>query len=160
MTDKYRKALKNYTTSIAVSKTLTEIQQILLDFGAKGIGFEYTDNGRIKGIFFKIELNDNDRLVNVPSRVENVIKVLKEQKYYRDDDHAYRVAMRNIKDWLDAQMAMLATKMVEFPEIFLPYMVSPSGKTLYEVVKTNNYLLPGPKSGPQLKKCKHDNTIK
>jgi hypothetical protein len=48
MPKQYRKAIKNYTTKVPVSRTLSEIQAILLDFGATGIGYEYEGDGRIK----------------------------------------------------------------------------------------------------------------
>jgi hypothetical protein len=144
MPKQYRKAIKNYTTKVPVSRTLSEIQAILLDFGATGIGYEYEGDGRIKGVYFRIPINGNDKLVQLPVRLKNIIQVLTNENVFRDDDHAYRVAFRNLKDWLDAQFALLETEMVEFPEIFLPYMVNGQGKTLYDVVKNNNYLLPQP----------------
>lgn len=140
----FRKALKNYTTTQPVTTTISNIQKILIEFGAKGVGFEYNDSGEISGIFFKMIVGENERVINVPLRVERVIELLKRQEQFKDEEHAYRVALRNVQDWLDAQLALLSTEMVELPEIFLPYMVNSTGKTLYEVIKKTNFLLKEP----------------
>lgn len=139
--EKYRKALKNYTTSKPADNTVKGIQSLLLTFGAKAILFEYEDGGLISGIQFKIEINRNDHGVKVPISWHNTAEVLKRQGFYRDDYHAYRVALANVECWLDAQLALLSTEMVEFPQIFLPYMTNHQGRTLYEVAKGKDFLM-------------------
>jgi len=139
---KYRKALKNYTTQARTDKMISDIQQILVDFGASGIGFGYKD-GRIDSINFQLVVNEQSRLISVPLMVGNVEEVLRQQGIKKKDpkEHAYRVALANTRDWLDAQLAYLATKQVEFAQLFLPYMTNTEGKTLYEVLKDNNFTL-------------------
>jgi hypothetical protein len=39
-----KKLIKNYTTDIPVEKTITEIQQILIQNGARGIALEYDES--------------------------------------------------------------------------------------------------------------------
>ena len=56
-------------------------------------------------------------------------------------EQAYRTAWRIIKDWVDAQMALLETEMVDFEEVFMPYILS-GRETLYQ---------PCPKDG--LRRC-------
>jgi Fe-S cluster biosynthesis and repair protein YggX len=58
-------------------------------------------------------------------------------------EQACRVAWRIIKDWLEAQMALIRTQQVEMAEIFLPYLIDKTGRTFFQAVKENNYLLPG-----------------
>lgn len=138
--EKYRKAIKNYTSSIPVSRIVSSIQKILLQFGATGIGFEYDNNGQIKGIMFKIEDKDgNSRAVKVPSQWEKCKEVLIQQGYYKSDEQAYRTALANVRDWLDSQLALLQTDMVEFKQIFLPYMTNMEGKTVYEYLEETKY---------------------
>ena len=57
------------------------------------------------------------------------------------DEQAYRVAWRNILDWVEAQMALLEIEMAKIEEIFLPYMVNSSGETLFERLKQRGFLL-------------------
>ncbi|GAH89911.1 unnamed protein product, partial [marine sediment metagenome] len=59
---------------------------------------------------------------------------------------AYRVAWRNIFHWISAQMALLETEMVKMEEIFLGYVITPGGQTIYEVMAGKGFLLgPGKK---------------
>lgn len=51
------------------------------------------------------------------------------------------MAWRILKDWVEAQMALLDIEMVRFEEIFMPYIETNEGQTLYEKLSKNNYLL-------------------
>ena len=59
----------------------------------------------------------------------------------RDEDYVYRVSWRNIRDWALAQLALYETQIVELPQVFLPFATSKSGKTLYEEIQGNRFLL-------------------
>jgi hypothetical protein len=62
--------------------------------------------------------------------------VLKKDRIRRwdDEDYVYRVAWRNIRDWVLAQMALYETQIVELPQVFLPFAQGKNGKTVYEMV--------------------------
>jgi hypothetical protein len=51
-----------------------------------------------------------------------------------DEDYVYRMAWRNIRDWVMAQLALYETEIVEMPQVFLPFTQDASGKTAYEVM--------------------------
>lgn len=139
--NKYRKALKNYTSSVRLDKVINDIQQIILDFGGTGIIIDYTVDQKVESIYFKILIEDQTRVIRVPLHIDKVAGVLKKQKVYKNEDHAYRVALANVRDWLDAQLAIYSTEMFEFPQIFLPYMQGNDGRTYYEVAKDNKFTL-------------------
>lgn len=40
---------------------------------------------------------------------------------------------RIAKDWLEAQLAILATEMVTFDQVMLPYMRALDGRTMWEL---------------------------
>ena len=61
---------------------------------------------------------------------------------YLKEEHVYRVAWRIIKDWVEAQMALLETEMVKIEQIFLPYIITKDGKTVYEIMAGLNFQLP------------------
>jgi hypothetical protein len=63
----------------------------------------------------------------------------KEQTY--GDEQAYRVAWRNILDWVQAQMALLEIGMVEMEEVFLPYMLDRQGVPYLERMEQRGFLL-------------------
>ena len=139
-------AIKNYTTTIKTEKTISEIQQILAKHKATAILIEYGDTGSVIAISFKINTSQGIIGIRLPARQENVLKVLKIQKAKNStikatNEQAERTAWRNIKDWIDAQMALIETEMVTIDEIFLPYTLNNRGQTLYEVFKENRILL-------------------
>lgn len=138
--------LKNYTTTISVEKTINEIQKILSTHKAKAILTEYDDFGQVSVLSFKIETIHGEIGIKLPARQDNVLKILqiqkkKNTKIKATKDQAERTAWRNIKDWIDAQMALVDTEMVEIDEVFLPYILNKNGSTLYESFVNNQLLL-------------------
>lgn len=57
-------------------------------------------------------------------------------------EQAERVAWRILKDWVEAQMALLDIEMVKLQEIFLPY-IELNGKTIYQALEQKQFLLEG-----------------
>lgn len=141
-------AIKNYTTTIKVEKTVNEIQQILAKHNAKAVLTEYGDTGCVIALSFKIETPQGMVGIRLPAKQENVLKVLKSQKIKNSaikatNEQAERTAWRNVKDWIDAQMALIETEMVTIDEIFLPYILNQNGQTLYETFQENQKLMLG-----------------
>lgn len=141
--------LFTYTTSIEPQNTINEIQEILSKHGAKSIMTNYTDNGKIESLSFAIEVDGKPRGIRLPCDPVPVLKVLerqyregKIQRGYVEEHQALRVAWRIVHYWIKAQMAILETQMVKMEQIFLPYMIMRTGKTLFEdMVKTGFKLL-------------------
>ena len=77
------------------------------------------------------------RGIRLPANVDAVHKVLIRQKIKCDREQAERVAWRIVKDWVEAQMAILESEMVQMEEIFLPYMIGASGQTFFEAYQNN-----------------------
>jgi len=59
----------------------------------------------------------------------------------KTEDQARRVAWRITKDWVAAQMAIIDARQAELAEVFLPYAVMPSGRTLFQEVRSGSLLL-------------------
>ena len=136
-------ALLNYTTKVNVYTTLGEIQAQLVTHGAKKIMQDYDDQGRISALTFLIDTPSGMRGIRLPANVDAVNKVLAKQKVKCDWEQAERVAWRIVKDWVEAQMAILESEMVQMDEIFLPYMVNNSGQTLFQAYRNNQLALEG-----------------
>jgi len=140
--------LLNYTTSLTVNKTVSQVQKILMAHGAKAIA-QQCAQGRITSMFFQIEGPEGDLSIKLPVNAERVHAVLQRQyregdlrnRAYAQPEHAERVAWRILKDWLEAQMAILESEMVTLPQIFLPYIIGDGGRTLYEVISDRGFLL-------------------
>ena len=135
--------LLNYTTKVNVYATLGEIQGILVKHGAKKIMQDYDDSGHIVALTFGVDTPAGPRGVRLPANVDAVHKVLAKQKVKCDREQAERVAWRIVKDWVEAQMAILESEMVQMDQIFLPYMVNDKGQTVFEVYRNNQLFLEG-----------------
>ncbi|GAI54323.1 unnamed protein product [marine sediment metagenome] len=114
---------------------------------------EYDDNGRIKALAFKVKCPTGDLPIRLPIDAAATLRVLERQAdnreiptRYAKDEHAYRVAWRNIFHWISAQLALLETEMVKMEEIFLPYVITRGGQTIYQVMAEKHFLL-GPGEG-------------
>jgi hypothetical protein len=138
----------NYTTEIATDKTIGEIQKCLASHGASAILAEYDDEGMIASISFQIVLDDQKIGFRLPSDWRPVLKILEQSpkvpRRLCTKEQAIRVSWRIIKTWIEAQMAIVETKMVKMDQVFLPYAVAANGKTLYEHVKASNLLTAPP----------------
>jgi len=127
----------NYTTTIAVEKTLGEIQGILARHGIKSISLEYS-KGIPTGLTFVIPTQFGDRQFRLPANLGGIQKTLQRQYQegrvaprFATPEHAARVAWRILKDWIAAQMAIVEAGMVRLDEVMLPYLLADDGRTLY-----------------------------
>lgn len=135
--------VRNYTTKIAVDKTILEIENILVKFGAKGIYKEY-DGSHVSGIMFFI-LKDNQKipfkipiqLTKARTIIINAVNEGRLQKKYLEEplrtDQAERVVFRIIRDWIHSQLSLIEINFADTTEIFLPYIFDAvENKTLYQ----------------------------
>jgi hypothetical protein len=132
--------IKNYTTKIPVIKTLGEIQGILISHGARKIMSEYGENGHVLSLAFSVDTPTGEQAIRLPANSGNVLAVLKKQHIKADIAQAERVAWRTVKDWVDAQMAILESEMVTMGQIFLPYMLDGQNNTVYELFEKRQLL--------------------
>ena len=135
--------IKNYTTEISVEKTVGEIEKLLATNGAKRIMKEFNDDGAIVTVSFTIDTPNGEMPIMLPARVDRLFAILKDQaargkieNRYCNKAQAARTSWRIIKDWVDAQMALVAVDMVKLEEIFLPYVYDGRlGQTLFEALE-------------------------
>ncbi len=140
--------LLDYTSKVPVSRTVSQIQAKLVEHGARAVMMEYGDDGRIKALAFKVNMPNGELPIRLPIDAASTFRVLQRQaenreilRQYATEDHAYRVAWRNVFHWVLAQMALLETEMVRLEQIFLPYVITDSGKTLYEAMVDRHFQL-------------------
>jgi hypothetical protein len=143
-------AILNYTTQISSQKTVTEIQDILAKAGAQAIMTEYDSNGVLSAMSFRLMTPSGSLSFTLPANISNVFEVIKKEKKLplreRTREQAARVAWRILKDWIEAQMAIVQAQCAELPEVFLPYARTRNGETLYSQIKGNGFLqIAGPK---------------
>lgn len=126
-------AIKNYTTTIDVYKSLGEIQGALASHGARKIMVDYDEAGQPVGVAFGIETPVGPRGFLLPANVDGVRAVFSRQKIKAQEGQAERTAWRNVRDWIMAQMAIIEAGQVEMEEVFLPYLTDSRGRTLYQL---------------------------
>lgn len=140
----YMPKLKNYTTIVPAGRSIGETEEMLVRHGATDITKSY-EAGRLTSINFRISMAEGKgpMLFSLPLRWEKTKAVLeaqgvlpKRRSHTRagdsDDDRAYRIAWKNLRDWVAANMVIVELDMVKTQEVFLPYAVDRSGKTLYQ----------------------------
>lgn len=133
-------ALLNYTTQIKSEKTAFEVQAILARAGATDILAQYRE-GQPIAISFIVKTQFGSRPFRLPIDPQPVYAVLRKQwqdgkvpRRYADMGQAQRVAWRIVKDWLEAQLALIETEMVSLEQVMLPYMTVDDGKTMFEAL--------------------------
>lgn len=133
--------LANYTSTVAVSKSLAEITKALVRGGARGIAQEYGDmSGNVTALEFAIPMPGQHGQVHVlryvlPLRPDEVRTVLTKQRVearYLTPEHVERVTWRVLRDWVLAQVTMIESGMLTLPEVMFPYMRASDGDTVYQ----------------------------
>ncbi len=137
-------AILNYTTSIDSEKSISEIQKCLVKHGADKIVTDYT--GLIpSAVTFSLMLNGNRVAFSLPANHVGVLKAMQKDKKVPNSkcnaEQAQRVAWRIVKDWVEAQMAIVEAQLAEMTEVFLPYAITGNGNTLFNEIKNNHQLL-------------------
>lgn len=143
--------LLNYSTKIPADVTAGEVQRILARHGAKAVMISYDQNGSAESLTFQVKNGSLSLGFSLPIEPDAVLGVLEDQynkgQLRRNQprpnrEQAVKVAWRILKDWVEAQMAILETRMVTMEQIFLPYMVIRDNKTVYELMVEQGFYLP------------------
>jgi hypothetical protein len=129
----------NYTTSIAVEKSMGEVIGALTRRGVTRISTLFDAEGSPSGIAFTMKTDYGFREFELPVRVEGVLRAMKaDTKVARSQCNpaqAARVAWRIAKDWLLAQSALIDAELASLDEVMLPYMVDNKGRTAYSIMR-------------------------
>lgn len=150
------KTLFMETTCVEADKTAGEIVSCLVSHGARQIAMEYNDKKEVVGLQFLLMVCGQPQPFKLPARIDPVFKILNGRRRFsheralnavKDRSQATRVAWRQVLRWVQAQMAMIDTGMVEAHEVFSPYWLNQNGQTLFEVLSESKFkALPAPQS--------------
>ena len=153
--------LKNYTTRVSATRSISQIETLLSGRGATDILKQYDRDRRCCSICFIIESDGKPLTFKLPAKIDACERVLIETlgpkartsqlSIDKKVEQAERVAWRIALNWLENQMAMIDLEQAEVAEIFFPYLYDPLTKlTLYEHAKSGPNgiagLLPAPPS--------------
>jgi hypothetical protein len=130
----------NYTTKIPVTKTTSECLDLLAQAGADSASISYTDR-KPTGLAFRLNTPHGPRDFSMPVNIDGIRQLLAEVSWPASGvelrrltapGHAAEVAWRIVKDWLEAQLALVAAQMVTIDEVMLPYLQVGPGVTLWQ----------------------------
>lgn len=148
-------ALLNYTTKIDADKTAVEIARCLSMHGATSILTDYDPvESVVIALSFRIKMGEQELSFRLPVDWKPVYEIMSKGKKFTWDDRgekqksnlrlqAVRTGWRIVKDWVEAQMALVETRMVTTSQVFLPYAVMRDGRTLSENIASNPSILLG-----------------
>ena len=136
-------SLLNYSTQISVEKTAAEISKALSTAKAQAVLTEYDHDGVLAAISFRVPGPYGLMSFRLPANIDKIFAVISRDKRItpklRTREQASRVAWRIVKDWLEAQLAMIRAEMVTIEQVFLPYAQNSDGVTLYEVLEAGRF---------------------
>jgi len=103
----------------------------------------------VKSLSFSLFFNGNTIGFRLPVNWQAIQSILfdirrKNTKLERrivEQEHAIDVGWRVIKDWVEAQLALIEANQVKIEQVFLPYAITSQGITLYEQIVSDPCLL-------------------
>lgn len=126
-------------TTIPAQKSVSEIIAMLAGARAKSVGQEFDQAGNIEAVRFVMPIAGEDRLYTLPARTGCVYVKLKEMQGPRsrtsDADllkQAYMIAWRQLRAWVEAQLALVDTGMAKPQEVFFAYAYYNGKQTFFE----------------------------
>lgn len=137
----------NYTTTVPADKTVQQVQAILVKSGARHISAAYTD-GVVDELIFDLNTEFGTRAYRMPANVAGVQAAMAHDRAidrrYKTVDQARRVAWRILKDWIEAQLAIIAAGLATSEQVLLPYMLDSTGRqTMFEAWRGDQIAIEG-----------------
>ena len=136
------------STAITAERTASEITYLLVQAGATQTYNRY-ENKKVVGLSFTLLITGKVVPFCLPVRVTPVLAYLQKRRpsstrhkfVARDSEQAERVAWRQLLRWIQAQLAMIDTGMVQSAEVFMPYVEVEPGLTLFQKMVGDGRLL-------------------
>ena len=140
-------AILNYTTEVPPERSVAEITSLLVRKGARSVTQDFFDDGRYRAVTFIMVVGGIPTRFQLPVNIDGVAGALLKEKPYNYSRHrgghdayirkmrerAEWISWRILKDWVEAQMALIESGQADSAQVFLPYVVEQSGRTIYEL---------------------------
>lgn len=107
---------------------------------------EYDNDQVLSAISFRMMYSGIMVSFRLPAQIDRIYVLLqndnKVPRKLKTREQAARVAWRIIKDWIEAQLAIVEAEQAEMVEVFLPYAQNPdTGQTLFEQVSNDHFAM-------------------
>lgn len=147
------KSIKNYTSSIPASLSMSRIEEMLVKAGAMDIHKSYNNDQVCDAIIWVMIVPGVVQPLHfkLPAKVEACYNALwkqycKEVKKPQEStkktirEQSARTAWKIIHDWVELQLTMIELDQAEPMELFLPYVYNPESKqTFFEHAKEKSF---------------------
>lgn len=133
--------IKNYTTKVPAVQTVGEIQGILAAHGARRVMMDYGENGSVTAVTFALDCSGVLHGFRLEAKAEGVAAIMAKDRIKCDAEQAERIAWRNLKDWISAQVALVETEQATMDELFFPKLVDRNDRTIYEAFQQGQFML-------------------
>ncbi len=139
--------IKNYTSTVPVSRSVQHIEDCLIRHGAHNILKMYDADKKLESLCFIINVEGKDIPFKLPASVNKVESVLKaavkrptKNTYQNIKEQAERTAWKLQSDWVDIQMSLIELNQVEILQVFMAYVYFPAQKqTYFEKLKESQF---------------------
>lgn len=147
------KTIKNYTSTIAAATSMSRIEEMLVEAGARDFMKSYNNKKECDAIVFVMAVPGSPAPMHfkLPAKVDacyealwkNYLKTVKKPSETMKQtlrEQAARTAWKIIHDWVEIQLSLIQLEQAEAMEIFLPYAYNPDSKeTYYEHLKKKGF---------------------
>ena len=141
--------LRNYSSSVAASKSIGAIMKLLAKNGARRIATDYGGDGEPEAITFTMVVGGGPVSYRLAPDEAGMLRAMEQDSGVPASkckpEQARRTAWKNELDWLDAQLAKVAANQARLEQLLLGYAVTDTGETFYQRLVTGDarpYLLP------------------
>lgn len=133
--------IKNKTSGIEPSDSMGRIQSLLSKNNARKIMIDYDEEGKPQAISFLMMVNQEPLQFRLTVNVTGLLRAMEKdrtvQNSYCTREQAERTAWKNKLEWLELQLAEIATGQADIQELLLGYAITRDGDTLYEKIKSD-----------------------
>lgn len=139
--------IKNYTTQVSVTKTLSEIEELLLKFKASDILKQYDEDQNITALRFILRIEGKPIPFKLYFDWQKVAEVLSRQyqrDYYirdvrNDKKRALQVGWRIMKDWLYSNLSIIEIGIAKVQQLLLSYATMNNDMTFFECFEKHQF---------------------
>lgn len=144
--------LKNYSSEVPATRTISYIEAYLAEAGVSGIAKEI-ENRAVRSLMFSITIagvngGAKTYTIRLPAKIDEVQEFLFREylrgsvrpKKTKDDflGQAERTAWKLQFEWVQIQLSFIRLKQADFLQVFMGY-VWDGGQTYYDFIKGQNF---------------------
>jgi len=127
--------MKNYTSSVPVSKSIAEIEELLSSAGANMILKEYDGEHNVVGFTFSMQVDDKPAVFKLPANTHDFAEAMlaEKKKLHKGTralvtEQAERTAWKVLHDWVAIQLTLIRVHNIHPFQVFMGYLYDSTRK--------------------------------